>query len=139
MPKLVSPRHTIACFNGIIALANKKTEEYIMKKQTKSFSIDLIIDGKKRKFTKKGVKVKTMRSILKYYRDMEEMTEAMARGEKVDDLAVLDSMIVLLVEIFEMPEVTFEAIENSIELEDISTILENILGTIMGVDESKEA
>lgn len=109
-----------------------------MKKQTKSFSIDLIIDGKKRKFTKKGVKVKTMRSILKYYRDMEEMTEAMARGEKVDDLAVLDSMIVLLVEIFEMPEVTFEAIENSIELEDISNILENILGTIMGVDESKE-
>lgn len=44
-----------------------------MAKQTKSFSINLIIDGKNRKITKKGVKVKTMRSIMKYYRDMEQV------------------------------------------------------------------
>ena len=48
-------------------------------------------------------------------------------------------MIVLLVEIFEHPEVTFEAIENSIESDDLVDVLENILGTIMGVDDSKEA
>ena len=107
-----------------------------MAKQTKSFSINLIIDGKNRKITKK---VKTMRSIMKYYRDMENVQKDMANGVEVDQLELLDSMIVLLVEIFEHPEVTFEAIENSIESDDLVDVLENILGTIMGVDDSKEA
>ena len=110
-----------------------------MAKQTKSFSINLIIDGKNRKITNKGVKVKTMRSIMKYYRDMENVQKDMANGVEVDQLELLDSMIVLLVEIFEHPEVTFEAIENSIESDDLVDVLENILGTIMGVDDSKEA
>lgn len=110
-----------------------------MAKQTKSFSINLIIDGKNRKITKKGVKVKTMRSIMKYYRDMENVQKDMANGVEVDQLELLDSMIVLLVEIFEHPEVTFEVIENSIESDDLVDVLENILGTIMGVDDSKEA
>lgn len=109
-----------------------------MAKQTKSFSINLIIDGKNRKITKKGVKVKTMRSIMKYYRDMEQVQKDMGNGVEVDQLELLDSMIVLLVEIFEHPDVTFETIENSIESDDLVNVLEGILKVIMGVDDSKE-
>lgn len=110
-----------------------------MAKATKSFSITLMVDGKSKKITQKGVKVKVMRNIMKYYRDMEAMNEAVLQGEQVDQLEVLDGMIVLLTEIFDSPEVTFEAIENSIEVDEISELLENILGVVMGVDDSKKA
>lgn len=110
-----------------------------MAKQTKSFSINLIIDGKNRKITKKGVKVKTMRSIMKYYRDMEQVEKDIVNGVEVDQLELMDSMIVLLVEIFEHPEVTFEAIENSIESDELIDTMQGILNVIMGIDDSKEA
>lgn len=110
-----------------------------MAKATKSFSITLMVDGKQKKITQKGVKVKVMRNIMKYYRDMEALNEAVLQGEHVDQLEILDGMIVLLTEIFDNPEVTFEAIENSIEVDEISDLLENILGVVMGVDDSKKA
>ena len=110
-----------------------------MAKTTKSFSITLEVDGKQKKITQKGVKVKVMRNIMKYYRDMEQINQDIIDGKQVDQLEILDSMIVLLTEIFDNPAVTFEAIENSIESDDLVDVLENILGTIMGVDDSKEA
>ena len=107
--------------------------------KTKAFSIDLIIDGKKKKITQTGIKTGAMRKVLKFYKRMEEIAELEKNGERVDELEVIDSVIILITEIFTNPLVDFDNVADSIDADEIMDVLENILDTAMGSDDSKKA
>lgn len=107
--------------------------------KTKAFSIEIMIDGKKKKITQTGIKTSALRKILKYYKGMEEIAEAEKNGEQVDELGIIDGMIILLSEIFTDPRVDFEAIENSIDADELANTLEKVLHDAMGVDDAKKA
>lgn len=102
-------------------------------KATKPISIELIIDGKKKKITQNGITVGAMRKIMKYYKRMEELEQL----DAMDQLEMIDDMIVLITEIFQDPRVDFETVENSILLDDLAGVFQDIVGKAMGVDEKE--
>lgn len=103
--------------------------------KTKAFSIDLMIEGKKKKITQTGIKTSALRKIMKYYKRMEEIAEAEKNGERIDELEVIDGMIILICDIFTDTRVDFETVADSIDANDLADTLEDILSTAMGVDE----
>jgi hypothetical protein len=96
---------------------------------TKPISIELNIEGKKKKITQNGITVGAMRKIMKYYKKMEEV-ESM---DSMSQLDLIDDMIVLITEIFNDPRVDFETVENSILLDELAPVFQQIVGTAMGV------
>lgn len=103
-------------------------------KSTKPMSITLLLDGKKKTITQNGVTVGGMRKIMKYYKEMEQLED----GDTVNQLEMIDKMIVLITELFNDPRVDFESIENSILLEDLAPLFQDIVGAAMGVGEGEE-
>lgn len=102
---------------------------------TKPISIELNIEGKKKKITQNGITVGAMRKIMKYYKKMEEV-ESM---DSMSQLDLIDDMIVLITEIFNDPRVDFETVENSILLDELAPVFQQIVGTAMGVsNDSKD-
>lgn len=102
-------------------------------KATKPISIELIIDGKKKKITQNGITIGAMRKIMKYYKRMEELQE----NDDIEKLEMIDEMIILITEIFNDPRVDFETIENSILLEDLAPVFADIVQTAMGVPQGE--
>lgn len=90
--------------------------------------ITLEIDGKKKKITQNGITVAGMRKIMKYYKQMEELSA----DDAMSQLDMIDAMIVLLTEIFTDPRVDFETIENSILLEDLAPVFQKVVQSAMG-------
>lgn len=101
---------------------------------TKPISITINIDGKDKKITQNGITVGAMRKIMKYYKKMEDLKE----GDFVTQLEMIDDMIVLITEIFQDPRVDFEAVENSILLDDLAPLFQDIVSKAMGTDSSEQ-
>lgn len=102
-------------------------------KATKPMSIELFIDGKKKKITQNGITLGAMRKIMKYYKRAEEIKE----NDTVDQLEMIDEMIVLITEIFQDPRVDFETIENSIMLDELAPLFGEIVGTALGTPQGE--
>lgn len=103
-------------------------------KQVKPMRITLNIDGKKKTITQNGITLAGMRKIMAYYKEMEELQEVDAVGK----LEMIDKMIVLLTEIFIDPRVDFETIENSIMLDELAPLFQEVVQSAMGVTGDEE-
>lgn len=92
-------------------------------------SLKLEINGKKKEFKQKSIKVRAMRELLKFQAKMEKVEKG---EEEMSQLEQIDSMIVLVADLFDNPDVNFDTIIDGINADELETTLGNVFADAMG-------
>lgn len=91
--------------------------------------LKLDMNGKKKVFKQNGVKVRTMREILKFQDTMDKVT----KGEKeLSALDQIDMMVQLIADMFDDPKVDFDAVIDGIEVNELQPTIENLFKELNG-------
>lgn len=92
-------------------------------------SIKLEIEGKKKEFKQKSIKVRAMRDLLKFQAKMEKVEKG---EEEMSQLEQIDSMIVLIADLFDNPQVNFDTIIDGIAADELEDVLGNVFEGALG-------
>lgn len=94
-------------------------------------TLKLEIDGKKKEFKQKSIKVRAMREMMKFQAKMEKVQ----KGEiEMNYLEQIDQMIMLVADIFDNPEVNFDTIIDGIEADELEDVLGEVFNSLGGGD-----
>ena len=91
--------------------------------------LKLEIDGKTKEFTQKSVKVRAMREMMKFQARMEKVQSG---EEEMSALDQIDTMIMLVADVFDNPEVNFDTIINGVEADKLEEVLRGVFDAIGG-------
>lgn len=92
-------------------------------------TLTLDINGKKKEFKQKSLKVRAMREMLKFQAKMDKV----ASGEvEMSQLEQIDEMIVLVANMFDNPEVNFDSIIDGIDANELEDTLGQVFESIGG-------
>lgn len=91
--------------------------------------LKLEIDGKTKEFTQKSVKVRAMREMMKFQARMEKVQSG---EEEMSALDQIDTMIMLVADVFDNPEVNFDNIINGVEADKLESVLGGVFEAIGG-------
>lgn len=91
--------------------------------------LKLEIDGKTKEFTQKSVKVRAMREMMKFQARMEKVQSG---EEELSALDQIDTMIMLVADVFDNPEVNFDTIINGVEADKLEEVLGGVFDAIGG-------
>ena len=91
--------------------------------------LKLEIDGKTKEFTQKSVKVRAMRERMKFQARMEKVQSG---EEEMSALDQIDTMIMLVADVFDNPEVNFDNIINVVEADKLESVLGCVFEAIGG-------
>lgn len=92
-------------------------------------TLKLEIDGKQKEFKQKSIKVRAMREMMKFQAKMEKVQSG---EEEMSPLEQIDTMIMLVAEIFDNPEVNFDNIIAGIDADKLEDVLGSVFNTIGG-------
>lgn len=91
--------------------------------------LKLEIDGKTKEFTQKSVKVRAMREMMKFQARMEKVQSG---EEEMSALDQIDTMIMLVADVFDNPEVNFDNIINGVDADKLESVLGGVFEAIGG-------
>lgn len=92
-------------------------------------TLKLEIDGKTKEFKQKSVKVRAMREMMKFQAKMEKVQD----GEiEMTPLEQIDTMIMLVADVFDNPEVNFDTIIAGVEADKLEEVLGGVFNAIGG-------
>lgn len=92
-------------------------------------TLELEINGKKKEFKQKGIKVRALRDMMKFQQKMDKV----AKGElELSPLEQIDEMILLTANLFDDPKVNFDTIIDGIEADQLETVLGDLFNTVGG-------
>ena len=91
--------------------------------------LKLEIDGKTKEFTQKSVKVRAMREMMKFQARMEKVQSG---EEEMSALDQIDTMIMLVADVFDNPEVTFDNIIKGVEADKLESVWGGVFEAIGG-------
>lgn len=92
-------------------------------------TLKLEIDGKTKEFKQKSVKVRSMREMMKFQARMEKVQSG---EEEMSPLEQIDTMIMLVADVFDNPEVNFENIIDGVEADKLEEVLGGVFEAIGG-------
>lgn len=92
-------------------------------------TLKLEIDGKTKEFKQKSVKVRAMREMMKF---QARMAKVESGEEEMSALDQIDSMIVLVADVFDDPEVNFDSIINGIDADKLDESLGGVFEAVGG-------
>lgn len=92
-------------------------------------TLKLEIDGKTKEFKQKSVKVRTMREMMKFQSRMEKVQSG---EEEMSALDQIDTMIMLVADVFDNPEVNFDSIIDGVEADKLEEVLGGVFDAIGG-------
>lgn len=95
--------------------------------------LELKIDGKKKVFKQQDIPARAMRECIKFYEKAEK--------EELSDLDAIDSMIVIVADIFQDAAVTFDSILDGLSASQLVPVLQSVFEQINGLgnDEKKSS
>lgn len=92
-------------------------------------TLKLEIDGKQKEFKQKSIKVRAMREMMKFQARMEKVQS----GEiEMSPLEQIDTMIMLVADVFDNPEVNFDNIIAGVEADKLEEVLGGVFAAIGG-------
>ena len=92
-------------------------------------TLKLEIDGKTKEFKQKSVKVRAMREMMKFQARMEKVESG---EEEMSALEQIDTMIMLVADVFDNPEVNFESIIDGVDADKLEEVLSEVFEAIGG-------
>lgn len=92
-------------------------------------TLKLEIDGKTKEFKQKSVKVRAMREMMKFQARMEKVQSG---EEQMSALEQIDTMVMLVAEVFDNPEVNFDNIINGVDADKLEETLGGVFEAIGG-------
>lgn len=92
-------------------------------------TLKLEIDGKTKEFKQKAVKVRSMREMLKFQARMAKVDSG---EEQMTELEQIDTMIMLVADVFDNPEVNFETIIDGVDADKLEEVLGGVFEAIGG-------
>lgn len=93
--------------------------------------LELKINGKKKTFKQQEISARAMRECIKFYEKVEK--------KDLSELEAIDSMIMIVANIFQDPQVTFDTILDGLSANELAPTLQRVFEDIntMGSDEKK--
>lgn len=93
--------------------------------------LELKINGKKKTFKQQEISARAMRECIKFYEKVEK--------KDLSELEAIDSMIMIVANIFQDPQVTFDTILDGLNANELAPTLQRVFEDIntMGSDEKK--
>lgn len=93
--------------------------------------LELKINGKKKTFKQQEISARAMRECIKFYEKVEK--------NDLSELEAIDSMIMIVANIFQDPQVTFDTILDGLSANELAPTLQRVFEQIntMGSDEKK--
>ena len=93
--------------------------------------LELKINGKKKTFKQQEISARAMRECIKFYEKVEK--------NDLSELEAIDSMIMIVANIFQDPKVTFDTILDGLSANELAPTLQRVFEQIntMGSDEKK--
>lgn len=93
--------------------------------------LELKINGKKKTFKQQEISARAMRECIKFYEKVEK--------KDLSELEAIDSMIMIVANIFQDPQVTFDSILDGLSANELAPTLQRVFEDIntMGSDEKK--
>ena len=92
-------------------------------------TLKLEIDGKTKEFKQKSIKVRSMREMLKF---QARMAKVESGEEQMTELEQIDTMIMLVADVFDNPEVNFETIIDGVDADKLEEVLSGVFEAIGG-------
>nr|DAJ02293.1 MAG TPA: hypothetical protein [Caudoviricetes sp.] len=92
-------------------------------------TLKLEIDGKTKEFKQKSIKVRSMREMLKFQARMEKVQSG---EEQMTELEQIDTMIMLVADVFDNPEVNFDTIIDGVDADKLEEALGGVFNAIGG-------
>ena len=92
-------------------------------------TLKLEIDGKQKEFKQKSIKVRSMREMLKFQARMEKVQSG---EEQMTELEQIDTMIMLVADVFDNPEVNFDTIIDGVDADKLEEVLGGVFNAIGG-------
>ena len=92
-------------------------------------TLKLEIDGKTKEFKQKSIKVRAMREMMKFQARMEKVESG---EDQMSPLEQIDAMVMLVADVFDNPEVTFESIINGVDADKLESVLGGVFESIGG-------
>lgn len=92
-------------------------------------TLKLEIDGKTKEFKQKSIKVRSMREMLKF---QARMAKVESGEEQMTELEQVDSMIMLVADVFDNPEVNFDSIIAGVDADKLEEVLGGVFEAIGG-------
>ena len=96
---------------------------------TKMITLKLEIDGKTKEFKQKSIKVRSMREMLKF---QARMAKVESGEEQMTELEQIDTMIMLVADVFDNPEVNFDTIIDGVDADKLEEVLGGVFEAIGG-------
>ena len=93
--------------------------------------LELKINGKKKTFKQQEISARAMRECIKFYEKVEK--------KDLSELEAIDSMIMIVANIFHDPQVTFDTILDGLSANELAPTLQRVFEDIntMGSDEKR--
>lgn len=92
-------------------------------------TLKLEIDGKQKEFKQKSIKVRAMREMMKFQARMEKVQSG---EEEMSPLEQIDTMIMLVADVFDNPEVNFDNIIAGVDADKLEEVLGEVFNSIGG-------
>lgn len=92
-------------------------------------SLKLENNGKVKEFKQKSIKVRAMREMIKFQAKMERVQNG---EEEMSQLEQIDTMIMLVAEMFDNPEVNFDTIIDGIDADKLEEVLGDVFNSVGG-------
>lgn len=92
-------------------------------------TLKLEIDGKTKEFKQKSIKVRSMREMLKF---QARMAKVESGEEQMTELEQIDTMIMLVADVFDNPEVNFDTIIDGVDADKLEEVLSGVFEAIGG-------
>ncbi|MBN2918490.1 MAG: hypothetical protein JTJ28_02505 [Lactobacillus sp.] len=92
-------------------------------------TLKLEIDGKQKEFKQKSIKVRAMREMMKFQAKIEKVQSG---EEQMSPLEQIDTMIMLVADVFDNPEVNFDNIIAGIDADKLEEVLGDLFNSIGG-------
>lgn len=92
-------------------------------------TLKLEIDGKTKEFKQKSIKVRSMREMLKFQARMAKVDSG---EEQMTELEQIDTMIMLVADVFDNPEVNFDTIIDGVDADKLEEVLGEVFEAIGG-------
>jgi hypothetical protein len=96
---------------------------------TEMITLKLEIDGKTKEFKQKSIKVRSMREMLKF---QARMAKVESGEEQMTELEQIDTMIMLVADVFDNPEVNFDTIIDGVDADKLEEVLSGVFEAIGG-------
>lgn len=96
-------------------------------------TLKLEIDGKTKEFKQKSVKVRSMREMLKFQARVAKVDSG---EEQMTELEQIDTMIMLVADVFDNPEVNFDTIIDGVDADKLEEVLGGVFEAIGGGEAS---